>query len=89
MCSRWFRGRYPAIRRENEDRQIRFAARLRVGVQAVAEAMDGSEEARPRTQPVFDAIADRTVRAGQAGAGSRLKLLIEIRGDLDASATKR
>jgi 3-hydroxyisobutyrate dehydrogenase len=45
----------------------------------------GPEEARPRTQPVFDAIADRTVWAGQAGAGSRLKLLIETRSDLDSS----
>jgi 3-hydroxyisobutyrate dehydrogenase len=45
----------------------------------------GPEEARPRTQPVFDAIADRTVWAGQAGAGSRLKLLIETRSDLDPS----
>ena len=46
----------------------------------------GPEEARPRTQPVFDAIADRTVWAGQAGGGSRLKLLIETRDDLDAGA---
>jgi hypothetical protein len=46
----------------------------------------GPEEARPRTQPVFDAIADRTAWAGQAGAGSRLKLLIETRADLDARA---
>lgn len=35
----------------------------------------GPEEARPRTQPVFDAIAQRTIRAGEAGAGSRLKLV--------------
>ena len=45
----------------------------------------GPEEARPRTQPVFAASADCTVWAGQAGGGSRLKLLIETRGDLDAS----
>jgi 3-hydroxyisobutyrate dehydrogenase len=49
----------------------------------------GPEEARPRTQPVFDAIADRTVWAGQAGAGSRLKLLIETRSDLDSSDSLR
>jgi hypothetical protein len=30
--------------------------------------------------------AELANRAGQAGAGSRLKLLIEIRSDLDASA---
>jgi len=35
----------------------------------------GPEEARPRTQPIFDAIAHRTIRAGEAGAGSRLKLV--------------
>lgn len=35
----------------------------------------GPEEARPRVQPVFDAIAHRTIRAGQAGAGTRLKLV--------------
>ena len=35
----------------------------------------GPEEARPRTQPVFDAIGHRTIRAGQAGAGTRLKLV--------------
>jgi 3-hydroxyisobutyrate dehydrogenase len=35
----------------------------------------GPEEARPRLQPVFDAIGHRTIRAGEAGAGSRLKLV--------------
>ncbi|HWG00571.1 MAG TPA: NAD(P)-dependent oxidoreductase [Trebonia sp.] len=35
----------------------------------------GPEEARPRTQPVFDAIGHRTIRVGEAGAGSRLKLV--------------
>jgi 3-hydroxyisobutyrate dehydrogenase len=35
----------------------------------------GPEEARPRVQPVFDAIGHRTIRAGEAGAGSRLKLV--------------
>jgi 3-hydroxyisobutyrate dehydrogenase len=35
----------------------------------------GPEEARPRVQPVFDAVGQRTIRAGQAGAGSRLKLV--------------
>jgi hypothetical protein len=32
-------------------------------------------EARPRVQPVFDAIGHRIIRAGQAGAGTRLKLV--------------
>jgi 3-hydroxyisobutyrate dehydrogenase len=35
----------------------------------------GPEEARPRVQPIFDAIGHRTIRAGQAGAGTRLKLV--------------
>lgn len=35
----------------------------------------GPEEARPRTRPIFEAIGHRTIRAGQAGAGSRLKLV--------------
>ncbi|MGH3253053.1 MAG: NAD(P)-dependent oxidoreductase [Trebonia sp.] len=36
----------------------------------------GPEEARPRLVPVFDAIGHRTIRAGEAGAGSRLKLVV-------------
>jgi len=36
----------------------------------------GPEDARPRVQPVFDAIGHRTIRVGEAGAGSRLKLVI-------------
>lgn len=35
----------------------------------------GPEEARPRVQPVFDAIGQRTIRAGQAGAGTLLKVV--------------
>jgi 3-hydroxyisobutyrate dehydrogenase len=35
----------------------------------------GPEEARPRIQPLFGAIGHRTIRAGEAGAGSRLKLV--------------
>ena len=35
----------------------------------------GPEEARPRTHPIFEAIGHRTIRAGQAGAGTRLKLV--------------
>jgi 3-hydroxyisobutyrate dehydrogenase len=35
----------------------------------------GPEEARPRVQPVLDAVGQRTIRAGQAGAGTRLKLV--------------
>lgn len=36
----------------------------------------GPEQARPRVQPVFDAIGRRTIRAGEAGAGTRLKLVV-------------
>jgi 3-hydroxyisobutyrate dehydrogenase len=35
----------------------------------------GPEEAGPRIRPVFDAIGHRTIRAGEAGAGSRLKVV--------------
>jgi 3-hydroxyisobutyrate dehydrogenase len=35
----------------------------------------GPEDLRPRVQPVFDAIGQRTIHAGPAGAGSRLKLV--------------
>jgi 3-hydroxyisobutyrate dehydrogenase len=35
----------------------------------------GPEEAGPRVRPVFDAIGHRVIRAGQAGAGTRLKLV--------------
>jgi 3-hydroxyisobutyrate dehydrogenase len=35
----------------------------------------GPEEARPRIQPIFEAIGERTIRVGEAGAGSRLKLV--------------
>jgi 3-hydroxyisobutyrate dehydrogenase len=38
----------------------------------------GPEEARPRVQPVFDVIGERTIRAGEAGGGTRLKLVINI-----------
>ena len=37
----------------------------------------GPEEARPRLAPVFDAIGQCTIRAGEAGAGSRLKLVAD------------
>ena len=36
----------------------------------------GPEEARQRLAPVFDAIGQRTIRAGEAGAGSRLKTVV-------------
>lgn len=39
----------------------------------------GPEEARPRVQQVFDAIARRTVRAGEAGEGTRLKGVAGLR----------
>jgi 3-hydroxyisobutyrate dehydrogenase len=35
----------------------------------------GPPEARPRVRPVFDAIGHRTINAGEAGAGTRLKLV--------------
>jgi len=35
----------------------------------------GPQEARPRTRPVFDAVGARTIRVGEAGAGTRLKLV--------------
>ncbi len=35
----------------------------------------GPEEASGRLRPVFDAIGQRTIHAGEAGAGSRLKLV--------------
>jgi 3-hydroxyisobutyrate dehydrogenase len=35
----------------------------------------GPEEATPRVQPVFDAVGHRTIRVGEAGAGTRLKLV--------------
>jgi 3-hydroxyisobutyrate dehydrogenase len=35
----------------------------------------GPAEARPRVQPVFDAVGERTISAGQAGAGTRLRLV--------------
>ena len=35
----------------------------------------GPAEARDRLRPVFDAIGQRTIHAGEAGAGSRLKLV--------------
>jgi len=36
----------------------------------------GPQEARHRLAPVFDAIGQRTIRAGEAGAGSRLKTVV-------------
>jgi 3-hydroxyisobutyrate dehydrogenase len=35
----------------------------------------GPPEVRPRVQPVFDAVGHRTIHVGQAGAGTRLKLI--------------
>jgi 3-hydroxyisobutyrate dehydrogenase len=35
----------------------------------------GPEEARPRVAPLFDALGQRTIWVGAAGAGSRLKLV--------------
>lgn len=35
----------------------------------------GPDEVRSRVQPVFDAVGHRTIRVGEAGAGTRLKLV--------------
>jgi 3-hydroxyisobutyrate dehydrogenase len=36
----------------------------------------GPERASERCKPIFDAIGSRTIRAGEAGAGTRLKLVV-------------
>ena len=36
----------------------------------------GPEEARPRCEPVFDAVSQKVVWLGEAGAGTRMKLVI-------------
>jgi 3-hydroxyisobutyrate dehydrogenase len=36
----------------------------------------GPDDARDRAQPVFDAIGSRTINVGEAGAGTRLKLVV-------------
>jgi 3-hydroxyisobutyrate dehydrogenase len=36
----------------------------------------GPEDLRPRAQPVFDAVGQKTLWVGAAGAGSRLKLVV-------------
>jgi 3-hydroxyisobutyrate dehydrogenase len=36
----------------------------------------GPDELRPRCEPVFDAIGSKTVWLGEAGAGSRMKLVV-------------
>jgi 3-hydroxyisobutyrate dehydrogenase len=36
----------------------------------------GAERARDRLQPIFDAVGQRTIWAGEAGAGTRLKLVV-------------
>ena len=48
----------------------------------------GPEEARPRLVPVFDAIGQRTIRVGEAGAGSRLKVVVNcwVIGVVEAAA---
>lgn len=35
----------------------------------------GPQDARPRVQPIFDAVAQKTLWVGEAGAGTRLKLV--------------
>jgi len=36
----------------------------------------GPDDARDRAQPIFDAIGSRTIEVGEAGAGTRLKLVV-------------
>ena len=36
----------------------------------------GPEEVRERSEPIFDAVGSKTVWLGEAGAGSRLKLVV-------------
>jgi 3-hydroxyisobutyrate dehydrogenase len=36
----------------------------------------GPEEVRERSEPIFDAVGSKTVWIGEAGAGSRLKLVV-------------
>jgi 3-hydroxyisobutyrate dehydrogenase len=38
----------------------------------------GPDDAREQAQPVFDAVGQRTLWVGEAGAGSRLKLAINV-----------
>jgi 3-hydroxyisobutyrate dehydrogenase len=38
----------------------------------------GPEEARERVQPIFDAVGQRTLWVGEAGAGSRLKMAVNV-----------
>ena len=53
-----------------------------LGTKAPAEAgqlivlASGPEEARPRCEPVFEPMASKVVWLGEAGAGSRLKLVV-------------
>jgi hypothetical protein len=75
------KGGYQALRRARE-RQWR-GVRRRAGPWHPAAREEGKlvvlesgpEEARPRLVPVFDAIGQRTIRAGEAGTGTRLKLV--------------
>jgi len=63
-------------------RGVGFADAPVVGASQAAESgglvvlESGPEEARARLEPVFDAVGQRTVHAGEAGAGSRLKTVV-------------
>jgi 3-hydroxyisobutyrate dehydrogenase len=61
---------------------VGFADAPVVGARQAAETGDlvvlesGPEQARARLEPIFDAVGHRTVRAGEVGAGSKLKTVV-------------
>jgi 3-hydroxyisobutyrate dehydrogenase len=65
-----------------EERGVEFVDAPVLGTKAPAEQgqltvlASGSDEAIDRAMPVFDAIGSKTIRAGEVGAGTRLKLVI-------------
>jgi 3-hydroxyisobutyrate dehydrogenase len=81
-------GQHRRHRRHGGIRPARGRARRRVldapvlGTKQPAEAGElivlasGSESARDRCQPIFEAIGGRTVWLGEAGAGTRMKLVV-------------
>jgi 3-hydroxyisobutyrate dehydrogenase len=65
-----------------EERGVAFVDAPVVGTKQPAEngeltvLASGPEEARERARPVFDAVGSKTVELGEAGEGTRLKLVI-------------
>jgi 3-hydroxyisobutyrate dehydrogenase len=79
-----------------EERGVTFVDAPVLGTKAPAEKGEltvlgsGPEEALDKSEPVFDAIGGKTVRLGEAGEGTRLKLvtntwLLSLLGDLAES----